>query len=168
MMAIYTHVLACTGRKGQRNAACHPYPRRGAPALTLLAACAQVFELNHTRAWLAVLTSICAMAASLYLIAISPWYLLPFAWALAGTAFTGFFVVGHDAGHRCAAGTGHWRPFSAACGRRRPTAFETLATGLRTAAAPRRPCVSLQLGHPLRPVPRLARCSSPVALQPAC
>ena len=50
---------------------------------------AQVFELNPVRAWGAVLTSIVSMAASLYLISISPWYLLPLAWALSGTAFTG-------------------------------------------------------------------------------
>ena len=49
----------------------------------------QVFELNPVRAWGAVLTSIVSMAASLYLISISPWYLLPLAWALSGTAFTG-------------------------------------------------------------------------------
>lgn len=60
----------------------------------------EVFELDHGKAWRAVLLSISAMAASLYLISISPWYLLPVAWAIAGTAFTGFFVVGHDCGHR--------------------------------------------------------------------
>lgn len=60
----------------------------------------EVFELDHGKAWRAVLTSIASMSACLYLISISPWYLLPFAWALAGTAFTGFFVIGHDAGHR--------------------------------------------------------------------
>ncbi|PNH08199.1 Omega-6 fatty acid desaturase, chloroplastic [Tetrabaena socialis] len=59
-----------------------------------------VFELDHGKAWRSVLTSIVAMAGTLYLISISPWYLLPFAWALSGTAFTGFFVVGHDCGHR--------------------------------------------------------------------
>lgn len=61
---------------------------------------AEVFQLNEWKAWQAVLTSIVSMAACEYLIAISPWYMLPLAWALAGTAFTGFFVVGHDAGHR--------------------------------------------------------------------
>lgn len=60
----------------------------------------EVFELKPLRAWAAVFTSIAAMAVSEYLISLSPWYLLPFAWALAGTAFTGFFVVGHDAAHR--------------------------------------------------------------------
>ncbi len=54
----------------------------------------QVFELNPLRAWSAVLISITSMAACLYLISISPWYLLPFAWALAGTAFTGVSVFG--------------------------------------------------------------------------
>lgn len=60
----------------------------------------EVFELNHARAWSGVLITLTSVSACLYLISIAPWYLLPFAWALAGTAFTGFFVVGHDAGHR--------------------------------------------------------------------
>jgi omega-6 fatty acid desaturase (delta-12 desaturase) len=60
----------------------------------------EVFELNPLRAWSAVAISIVSMAACLYLISISPWWALPFAWALAGTAFTGWFVVGHDCGHR--------------------------------------------------------------------
>nr|AEK76074.1 chloroplast delta-12 fatty acid desaturase [Chlamydomonas sp. ICE-L] len=61
---------------------------------------AEVFEIDHTKAWLSALTSIVSMSASLYLISIAPWYLLPIAWFIAGTAFTGWFVVGHDAGHR--------------------------------------------------------------------
>lgn len=60
----------------------------------------EVFELDHGKAWGACVTSLVSFAASLYLISISPWYLLPFAWFLSGTAFTGFFVVGHDCGHR--------------------------------------------------------------------
>ncbi|KAJ9517723.1 hypothetical protein QJQ45_004010 [Haematococcus lacustris] len=60
----------------------------------------EVFELDHGKAWRAVLTSIVSFSASLYLISISPWYLLPLAWALSGTAFTGWFVIGHDCGHR--------------------------------------------------------------------
>jgi omega-6 fatty acid desaturase (delta-12 desaturase) len=60
----------------------------------------EVFELNPWKAWGAVLLSITSMAASLYLISVAPWYLLPLAWFVAGTAFTGFFVVGHDCGHR--------------------------------------------------------------------
>lgn len=60
----------------------------------------EVFQLDHTKAWLAVMTSVVSMAACEYLIHIAPWYLLPIAWFIAGTAFTGWFVVGHDAGHR--------------------------------------------------------------------
>jgi hypothetical protein len=63
--------------------------RRAAPTLTPALPLRQVFELDHGKAWRAVLTSIVSMSACLYLISISPWYLLPFAWALAGTAFTG-------------------------------------------------------------------------------
>jgi len=35
-----------------------------------------------------------------YLTSISPWYLLPFAWFLQGTAMTGLFVNGHDCAHQ--------------------------------------------------------------------
>jgi omega-6 fatty acid desaturase (delta-12 desaturase) len=61
---------------------------------------AEVFELNEFKAWKGVVTSLVSMAASLYLISVTPWYLLPVSWFIAGTAFTGFFVVGHDCGHR--------------------------------------------------------------------
>lgn len=53
-----------------------------------------MFELDHGKAWRAVLTSIVSMAVCEYLISIAPWYLLPFAWALAGTAFTGVSLIG--------------------------------------------------------------------------
>jgi len=49
----------------------------------------EVFELNPLRAWGAVLTTLVSVAASVYMISVSPWYLLPFAWMFAGTAFTG-------------------------------------------------------------------------------
>ncbi len=49
----------------------------------------EVFEFNMWKAWGAVFTAVASVAVSLYLISISPWYLLPFAWALAGTAATG-------------------------------------------------------------------------------
>ncbi|WIA23055.1 hypothetical protein OEZ86_009970 [Tetradesmus obliquus] len=61
---------------------------------------ADVFQLNMAKAWGAVVTTLVSVSASLYLISVSPWYLLPFAWFIAGTAFTGFFVIGHDCGHR--------------------------------------------------------------------
>lgn len=60
----------------------------------------EVFELNMWRAWSAVFIAVASFAASLYLISISPAPLLPFAWALSGTAMTGWFVIGHDCGHR--------------------------------------------------------------------
>eukprot|EP00891_Asterochloris_glomerata_P002645 jgi/Astpho2/2645/Aster-06996 len=60
----------------------------------------EVFEVKPLKAWSAVCITLASVAVSLYLISISPWYMLPLAWAFAGTAFTGFFVVGHDCGHR--------------------------------------------------------------------
>lgn len=59
--------------------------------------CLQVFELNPIKAWSAIAITLTSVAASLYLISVSPWYLLPFAWFIAGTAFTGvsaFFKLG--------------------------------------------------------------------------
>jgi omega-6 fatty acid desaturase (delta-12 desaturase) len=49
----------------------------------------QVFQINPIKAWSAVAITLASVAASLYLISVSPWYLLPFAWFIAGTAFTG-------------------------------------------------------------------------------
>ena len=49
----------------------------------------QVLDINPWKAWSAVAITLSSVAASLYLIAISPWYLLPLAWAFAGTAWTG-------------------------------------------------------------------------------
>jgi omega-6 fatty acid desaturase (delta-12 desaturase) len=60
----------------------------------------EVFQINPLKAWSAIAITLSSVAASLYLISVSPWYLLPFAWFIAGTAFTGFFVIGHDCGHR--------------------------------------------------------------------
>lgn len=60
----------------------------------------EVFKINNARSWLTCITSLIAFPASLALIAVSPWWLLPVAWAVSGTAFTGWFVIGHDCGHR--------------------------------------------------------------------
>lgn len=49
----------------------------------------QVFEIKPLRAWGAVATTVVSVALSVYLISISPTYLLPLAWAFAGTAWTG-------------------------------------------------------------------------------
>jgi len=60
----------------------------------------EVFELNPWKAWRSVAISVSSMAACLWLISVVPPVLLPVAWFVAGTAFTGWFVVGHDCGHR--------------------------------------------------------------------
>jgi len=39
-------------------------------------------------------------AVTFYLVTEAPWYLLPFAWILHGTAITGLFVVAHDCAHQ--------------------------------------------------------------------
>jgi len=59
----------------------------------------EVFLKDMRKAWLQVAITYSAVALSMYLIYLSPWYLLPLTWALAGTACTGLFVVGHDCGH---------------------------------------------------------------------
>ena len=53
----------------------------------------QVFQINPVRAWGAVATTVVSVALSIYLISISPTYLLPLAWAFAGTAWTGVSPV---------------------------------------------------------------------------
>ena len=53
----------------------------------------QVFEIKPLRAWGAVALTLASVAASIYAIAISPWYMLPFAWAFASAAWTGVSCV---------------------------------------------------------------------------
>ncbi|MEA5488896.1 MULTISPECIES: fatty acid desaturase [Pseudanabaena] len=60
----------------------------------------EYFEKKPLRAWLSVLFSLTTAALGYASIAFSPWYLLPFAWIFTGTALTGWFVIGHDCGHR--------------------------------------------------------------------
>ncbi|WP_026097497.1 fatty acid desaturase [Baaleninema simplex] len=59
-----------------------------------------VFKKRPTRAWTAFFADIALAAIGYIGIAISPWYLLPFLWVFQGTVLTGWFVLGHDAGHR--------------------------------------------------------------------
>ncbi|MEB3225510.1 MAG: fatty acid desaturase [Synechococcus sp.] len=59
-----------------------------------------VYEINPVKAWSRVLLSVAAVVGSYALLAIAPWYLLLPVWFLTGTALTGFFVIGHDCGHR--------------------------------------------------------------------
>lgn len=59
-----------------------------------------VFIKNRRKAWASVIINISLVLLGYGCIAISPWFLLPFAWIFTGTALTGFFVIGHDCGHR--------------------------------------------------------------------
>lgn len=58
------------------------------------------FEKDTAKAWKHVLISVSAVIAGYCAIVFLPAFLLPFAWFFTGTALTGFFVIGHDAGHR--------------------------------------------------------------------
>uniref|UniRef100_A0A1J3GVX9 Omega-6 fatty acid desaturase, chloroplastic n=1 Tax=Noccaea caerulescens TaxID=107243 RepID=A0A1J3GVX9_NOCCA len=60
----------------------------------------EVFEIDDVKAWKTVLISVTSYALGLFMVAKSPWYLLPLAWAWTGTAITGFFVIGHDCAHK--------------------------------------------------------------------
>jgi len=64
---------------------------------TLPKAC---FEKDRRKAWTAVLVNSLMVGLGWLAIALSPWFLLPIAWIFTGTALTGFFVLGHDCGHR--------------------------------------------------------------------
>jgi omega-6 fatty acid desaturase (delta-12 desaturase) len=58
------------------------------------------FQKDAFKAWRSVAISVIAVALGYAAIALSPWFLLPLAWFFTGTALTGFFVIGHDCGHR--------------------------------------------------------------------
>ncbi len=60
----------------------------------------EVFIKNQRKAWTAVILNISLVIIGYVGLAFSPWYLLPFCWIFTGTALTGFFVLGHDCGHR--------------------------------------------------------------------
>ncbi|KAL9249557.1 Omega-6 fatty acid desaturase, chloroplastic-like protein [Drosera capensis] len=60
----------------------------------------KVFEINDAKALGTILISVTSYALGIFMIAKSPWYLLPLAWAWTGTAVTGFFVIGHDCAHK--------------------------------------------------------------------
>ncbi|KAI3879715.1 hypothetical protein MKW92_044909 [Papaver armeniacum] len=60
----------------------------------------KVFEIDDVKAWKTILVSITSYTLGILMIAKSPWYLLPLAWAWTGTAVTGFFVIGHDCAHK--------------------------------------------------------------------
>ncbi len=58
------------------------------------------FEKDAAKAWKHVAISLSAATLGYCAIIFLPSFLLPFSWFFTGTALTGFFVIGHDAGHR--------------------------------------------------------------------
>jgi len=60
----------------------------------------EVFLKNRRKAWTAVIVNVLLVSLGYLGLAIGPWYLLPPLWIFTGTALTGFFVLGHDCGHR--------------------------------------------------------------------
>ncbi|MCZ2202255.1 fatty acid desaturase [Cylindrospermopsis raciborskii] len=67
----------------------------------------ECFQKNSRKAWTRAIISLTTVGLGYYFLAISPWFLLPVAWIFTGTALTGFFVIGHDCGHRSFANR-HW------------------------------------------------------------
>ncbi|MBW4647700.1 MAG: fatty acid desaturase [Kastovskya adunca ATA6-11-RM4] len=60
----------------------------------------EVFKKNPRKAWLKVAINVLLVGLGYWGLAVSPWFLLPLIWVFIGTALTGFFVLGHDCGHR--------------------------------------------------------------------
>ncbi|MBD2039835.1 fatty acid desaturase [Microcoleus sp. FACHB-672] len=60
----------------------------------------ECFQKSRRKAWLTLTINVLLVGLGYLSLAIAPWFLLPVAWIFTGTALTGFFVVGHDCGHR--------------------------------------------------------------------
>jgi acyl-lipid omega-6 desaturase (Delta-12 desaturase) len=60
----------------------------------------ECFVKRPARAWASLVFSVVAAVIGFVSLTFLPWYLLPLGWIFTGTALTGFFVVGHDCGHR--------------------------------------------------------------------
>lgn len=77
-----------------------PCPRELRQAAIIDSLPAEVFQIEPLRAWAQVARTVALTAVGVWLLAISPAWLLPALWAFTGTALTGFFVIAHDCGHR--------------------------------------------------------------------
>ena len=60
----------------------------------------EVFLKDKFKTWTTVLINISMVVLGYWGLTITPWFLLPLLWVFTGTALTGFFVIGHDCGHR--------------------------------------------------------------------
>jgi acyl-lipid omega-6 desaturase (Delta-12 desaturase) len=60
----------------------------------------ECFQKNARKAWTGVIVNVLMVTLGYFSLVMAPWYLLPLAWIFTGTALTGFFVIGHDCGHR--------------------------------------------------------------------
>lgn len=60
----------------------------------------EYFQKDRRKAWTSVVINVLMVGLGYWALSVAPWYLLPIAWIFTGTALTGFFVIGHDCGHR--------------------------------------------------------------------
>ncbi|GAB1539365.1 fatty acid desaturase [Scytonema sp. NUACC21] len=60
----------------------------------------ECFQHNPPKAWTQLSINVLMVVLGYASLIVAPWYLLPLAWFFTGTALTGFFVIGHDCGHR--------------------------------------------------------------------
>ena len=59
----------------------------------------ECFEHNPLKAWGSLIINAILVVLSYFCLAITPWFLLPFAWMFTGITLAGFFMLGHDCGH---------------------------------------------------------------------
>ncbi|MBR8833662.1 MAG: fatty acid desaturase [Stigonema ocellatum SAG 48.90 = DSM 106950] len=60
----------------------------------------ECFVQDRRKAWTDAIISVLMVGLGYLSLTVAPWFLLPLAWIFTGTALTGFFVIGHDCGHR--------------------------------------------------------------------
>jgi len=68
----------------------------------------EAFEKDNLLAARAITITLLSVSFGLWVISVCPIWFLPFAWFFTGTAATGFFVIGHDCGHRSLVRSTFW------------------------------------------------------------
>lgn len=65
----------------------------------------EVFVQDRLKSFGSLFVTVALLATSMYLLKVTPWYLWPIGWGLAGTSTAGLYVIAHDCVHKSFAKT---------------------------------------------------------------